>query len=337
VGTTSGNYSDTVPAGYVISQNPTAGTEVPAGAAVDLVISLGPGGGPGEPQACCFADGSCQDLTSEECTAQGGTPQGEGTTCATTDCSEPAVRGLVAQYKLDETSGTIAHDSAGTNDGILHGDPAWVSGPIDGALSFDGIDDYVDCGNSPLFDLTEQITVAAWVNIESALRDSTTRTIIGKGDTAWRLSIGPSIGKGGRKFLFAVCREPCVNVVYSNTGVTAGQWHHVCATYDHRTIRLYVDGVLDAALRNTQPIPTNAHKVYIGENAATSGQLCRGSIDDVRVYDYALSGDEVMQLVCTDPPPGDVNGDCEVDFTDLAIVMANWLRCDKPVQELCGQ
>ncbi|UCG58894.1 MAG: PASTA domain-containing protein, partial [Phycisphaerales bacterium] len=89
VGTTSANYSDTVPAGYVISQDPTAGTQVPGGSAVDLVISLGPKDGPSEQQACCFADGSCQDLTPGECLAQGGTPQGAGTTCATTDCQQP--------------------------------------------------------------------------------------------------------------------------------------------------------------------------------------------------------------------------------------------------------
>jgi hypothetical protein len=243
----------------------------------------------------------------------------------------------VAHYKLDETSGTIAHDSAGTNDGILHGRPAWVPGAIDGALGFDGIDDYVDCGNSPLFDLTEQITVAAWVNVASVPIDVRARVIIAKGNTAWRLSTGGSVGRGGRRFLFAVCGPPCVNLVDGKTGVGTGEWHHVCGTYDHRTIRLYVDGAPDGVVRSIEPIATNAHSVYIGENAETPGQFWHGSIDDVRVYDYALSADEIMQLVCTDPPPGDVNGDCEVDFVDLAIVMSNWLRCDLPVQELCGQ
>ncbi|UCG60139.1 MAG: hypothetical protein JSU70_11565 [Phycisphaerales bacterium] len=62
-----------------------------------------------------------------------------------------------------------------------------------------------------------------------------------------------------------------------------------------------------------------------------------GALDDIRLYDYALSGGEIVQLPCTDPPPGDANGDCEVDFLDPAILMSNWLRCDKPAQELCGQ
>ena len=82
VGTVDYEHSDTVPEGYVIGQSPPAGTSVDEGSNVDLTISLGP-----VPlEACCFADGSCQDLTADECLGQGGIPQGEGTTCATTDC-----------------------------------------------------------------------------------------------------------------------------------------------------------------------------------------------------------------------------------------------------------
>ena len=82
LGTVDYEHSDTVLEGYVIGQSPPAGTSVDEGSDVDLTISLGP-----VPlEACCFADGSCQDLTADECLGQGGIPQGEGTTCATTDC-----------------------------------------------------------------------------------------------------------------------------------------------------------------------------------------------------------------------------------------------------------
>ena len=82
VGTVDSEHSDTILEGYVSSQNPPAGTSVDEGSNVDLTISLGPV----RLAACCFGDGSCQDLTAEECLAQGGTAQGAGTTCATTDC-----------------------------------------------------------------------------------------------------------------------------------------------------------------------------------------------------------------------------------------------------------
>ncbi|UCG58974.1 MAG: PASTA domain-containing protein, partial [Phycisphaerales bacterium] len=322
VGTTSGQYSDTVPAQYVISQDPAPGTALDPGSAVDLVVSVGPAG-PGQSQACCLPDGTCRDLTTQECLAQGGIPQGQGTTCATTDCGQAPADPPVAHYKLDESIGTIAEDSAGDKNGTTYGGPVWLptGGMMDGALSFDGVDDYVDCGNDHQFDLTEQITVAAWVNITSVPGDYT--AIVAKGDTAWRLSTHLST----RRFHFAVCGEPWVNLVGGSTEVGAGEWHHVCGTYDHQEIRLYVDGLLDAMLANTEPIPTNAQNVYIGENAEAPGRFWHGLIDDVRIYDYALSADQIVSLLCVDPPPGDVTGDCRFDFTDVAALCCHWLSC----------
>ena len=100
LGTITEVHSDTVPAGDVISQNPAAGTDVAEGTSVDLSVSLGP-----VPlEACCFGDGSCQDLTADECLAQGGTPQGAGTSCATPDCTQPEppvdVNGFTYQGRL---------------------------------------------------------------------------------------------------------------------------------------------------------------------------------------------------------------------------------------------
>ncbi|MBU0579479.1 hypothetical protein KJ628_05955, partial [Patescibacteria group bacterium] len=61
---------------------------------------------------------------------------------------------LVAHWRFDEGSGTIAADVSGNgNDGTLRGDPRWVAGVIGGALEFDGNGDYVDCGNSAIFDI----------------------------------------------------------------------------------------------------------------------------------------------------------------------------------------
>jgi len=55
---------------------------------------------------------------------------------------------LVGWWKFDEGSGTIAYDSAGSNHGAIYG-AQWIASPIDGALSFDGVNDYVDCGTGP--------------------------------------------------------------------------------------------------------------------------------------------------------------------------------------------
>ncbi len=204
----------------------------------------------------------------------------------------PTVTGLVGHYRLDEEAGSIAPDSAGQNDGILYGNPVWqpTAGKIGGALDFDGVDDYVDCGNAPIFDITSQITVAAWVNTTTVPADWT--GIVTKGHFAWRLSTVLS----ERRFHFAVTGGPPWYYVNGNTVVGAGEWHHVCGTYDGSAIRIYVDGVEDGSTAYSGAISTNNFNVWIGANAEVPGREFHGSIDDVRLYNQALKQDEIWTL-----------------------------------------
>jgi hypothetical protein len=72
--------------------------------------------------------------------------------------------GMVSYWKFDEDSGTIATDSVGTNDGTLVNGPVWTSGQVDGALSFDGVDDYVSVPDSDDWYFgTGDFTIDLWV------------------------------------------------------------------------------------------------------------------------------------------------------------------------------
>ncbi|UCG58589.1 MAG: LamG domain-containing protein, partial [Phycisphaerales bacterium] len=153
-----------------------------------------------------------------------------------------------------------------------------------------------------------------------------------KGDAAYGLKHHRT-----NKIEFAIYTGTFHVAVFAVDSSFNGLWHHLAGTYDGSEVRLYIDGKLEVASPAAGSIATNTFNLNIGRTFEIPDWLYSGSIDDVRIYDYALSGDEIEQLVCTDPPPGDVNGDCEVDFLDLAIVMSNWLRCELPAQELCGQ
>jgi predicted outer membrane repeat protein len=201
---------------------------------------------------------------------------------------------LIAHWKLDESEGSTAEDSIGDNDGTLASSPIWKpnEGKVDGALWFDGHDDYVACGNSPVFNLTNAITVAAWVNLAQV--DEDWQAIVAKGDSAWRLSLVEQT----QRFHFAVTGEP-YHYVNGTTVVGLDEWHHVCGTYDGEYIRLYVDGVEDPAspIAYNGGITTNDYPVYIGENAEITDREWSGMIDDVRFYNYALSAEEVARLI----------------------------------------
>ncbi|MBN1845384.1 MAG: hypothetical protein JW810_06840 [Sedimentisphaerales bacterium] len=197
--------------------------------------------------------------------------------------------GLIAHWKLDESEGTTAADSAGPHDGTLVNGPVWQ--PQLGALAFDGDDDYVDCGNDPAFDLTDAISVAAWVNIRQVDKDW--QAVVTKGDSAWRLSTAQQT----QRFHFAVTGAP-YQYVSGSIEVPLDEWHHVCGTYDGASIRLYIDGVEDSAgpVAYAGGITTNSYPVYIGENAEETDRHWNGSLDDVRVYNYALTPGEVAEL-----------------------------------------
>ncbi len=195
---------------------------------------------------------------------------------------------LVGWWKLDEMKGNVTADSAGSHTGTLLGNPTWTQGIADGALQFDGQGDGVNLGAGPDFDIAGRITVAAWIKVTAF--DVAWQAIVTKGDTAWRLSRDQ-----GNNVHFA-CTGLWPEWARGSANVNDGQWHHVAGTYDGSELRLYVDGKLDASARAQGAINMNTYPVYIGENAEHSGRGWHGLIDDVRLYNYALSDVEIKAL-----------------------------------------
>jgi len=210
---------------------------------------------------------------------------------------------MVAWWKLDENSGRIAADSSGNNCvGTLTGNPQWqpAGGKLGGALEFDGDGDYLRIGNESIFDFADEITVAVWVNINTIPRQWT--AIVSKGNSTWRLSTV----RDERRFQFAVTGGPPWHYVNGEMTVDAGEWHHVCGTYDGAYIRLYIDGVEDPASRAivaySGRITSNDSDVCIGENSERPGRYWHGLMDDVRIYSYALSQPEIKAIVDGEGP-----------------------------------
>jgi hypothetical protein len=213
---------------------------------------------------------------------------------------------LVGWWKLDEGQGTVALDWSGHgNHGTFVGDPQWTGGPDSGALDFDGFGDYVDCGNADSLVIQDSITMAVWFKIDAFIKDW--EAIITKGDGAYRISRASAGGA-----LHMGINGTATEWFDGSREVVGGEWHHAACTYDGQLATIYVDGTIDATAQSSGSINATGDSFYIGENSGVGGRFFGGTIDDVRLYNRALSRDEVRQLMEGDSSiatePGPTNG-----------------------------
>ena len=210
---------------------------------------------------------------------------------------------LVAWWRFDERAGTIAADSSGSGNEATVRNGAWAEGRYGGALAMDGGNDgiVVVALSESLRATAREITVAAWT-----YRTATHNVAV--------LTHGyPTLffGFHGPRFKWQIEHQsgrqsPC----YADEKHEAGlnRWIHMAATYDGWVARLYVDGVEICrkwALRSALT-PGRAGDIRMPDAPFTlSGYLddsntivdeITGRLDDVRIYDRALSGDEVSAL-----------------------------------------
>ena len=203
----------------------------------------------------------------------------------------PVVPGLVAAYSFDEASGaTIFDSSANGNHGTISGATRNTSGQYGAALDFDGSNDSVTVPDSSSLDLTSGMTVEAWVR---PLTTSGWRTVVLKerpGDVVYALY--SSNNDNGRPSGRA--RVNGSNVLVNGTSrLTTSVWTHLAATFDGSNLRLYVNGALVGTRSASGTILTTTNPLRIGGSSAL-GRWFRGRIDEVRVYNRALSASEIQ-------------------------------------------
>jgi len=199
------------------------------------------------------------------------------------------VENLIAHWKLDEIEGDIAYDSAADCDGTLIGGPAWqpTGGIVDGALAFDGIDDYV---STPyiISPADGDFSVFAWIKdgapgqVILSQESGANWLMAGAVDGALRTDLKNPAGTTGRG------ATPPGPPLISPTVVTDGNWHRVGFVRDGSNRILYVDNIEVA--RDTAEILESADAgLYIGVGSAlAAGTFFSGMIDDVRIYNRAV-------------------------------------------------
>jgi hypothetical protein len=213
--------------------------------------------------------------------------------------SPPAPPELVAHWKFDEREGSTTSDAVGENDGTIHG-AEWTAGLFGNALSFDGKDDYVDVpdDDSLRFMQSSSFTISFWAMPVSE------GYIVCKMRRGGRHVFGYQTAWSPRTMAFWFAPESswkaATSVATGRDSAPAGTWHHVAGVYADRDIKIYLNGELrDNKTFELETGSTTPDKnLVIGARSydSTIKSFFGGKIDDVRIYDGALSDAEIWTL-----------------------------------------
>lgn len=200
--------------------------------------------------------------------------------------------GLAARWGFDEGKGAVLNDSSGhSNNGNIHG-AQWVKSGKGHALRFDGVDDYVDCGNDPSLDITGPLTLETWVH-----------------PTAPATAEPGVVGKFFESYALTYYKTGSCYFYISGGGngvsgdVRVGQWSHLACVFDGASLRFYLNGQEIASGKSKFDKVKSGKNFLMGcvvgdpghtDEALRATAYFAGMIDGVRVYSRPLSWREIV-------------------------------------------
>jgi chitodextrinase len=210
-----------------------------------------------------------------------------------------ASTGPVAAYNFDVGAGTTLADLSGNSSTGTIAGANWSTGHTGRALSFDGNGDWVTIPDNSNLDLSTAMTLEAWVYPTQF--GSSWRTVVTKEQSSG-LVYG-LFASSDTTTPAALASLPGQDVVRGSSRLPRSTWTYLSATYDGQMLRLYVNGVQTATATGGGAMPASSQPLRIGGNGMS--QWFRGRIDDLRIYNRALSSAEIqsdMQAPVTAPP-----------------------------------
>jgi len=217
--------------------------------------------------------------------------------------------GLVSWWPFDRNTigddGTV-EDSFGDNNGIIEGDVEIVGGRVGECLKFDTVDDFVTIEHSDSVDIGEgEYSVEAWIKAPTQPAGWWLHTIYAKGGTNWKAGYliavrGDKDAAGMGGFGVLVSREGGGTETYTDENVDDDEWHHVVGVFSRSSgeIKAYIDGKLEQAVAADKTIDLSTPaEARIGRSSQQSSDAdwYSGCIDEVRLYNKALSDEEIRQ------------------------------------------
>ncbi len=202
--------------------------------------------------------------------------------------------GLVAAYGFDETSGTQVLDASDKrNHGTLTNATRTTQAKFGRALAFSGSNSLVTVNDSNSLDLTSRMTLSAWVYPTTWA--SGWKTVILKersGGLAYALSANSDAGQPNNILSIGTYEQHLT----AGSHLPSNTWTHLAATYNGARQRLYVNGVQVGSRAQTGTLDVSANPLRIGGNTVWAKQYFQGLIDEVRIYNRALTQAEIAAV-----------------------------------------
>ena len=238
-----------------------------------------------------------------------------------------AQSGLVSYWSGDGN----ANDVVGGNHGILQGAVTYAPGRVGQAFNLNG--GYIEVPDSPSLSITGPLTIESWINPSSPNYQCIIEKYDAPGLNGYFLRLGPQVHA-------SVCGDHltgCNPLAFGATSITPGIWRQVAAVYDGTSVKIYLDGVLDGSIAATIAPMDGTTSLKIGARGDDANIRFGGLIDDVKIYNRALSPTEIQtnfnsaSPMPTPTPSGFGGWDAVLDFSLNANPSGVWNYGYKPL------
>ncbi|PIZ47415.1 hypothetical protein COY32_01735, partial [candidate division WWE3 bacterium CG_4_10_14_0_2_um_filter_41_14] len=211
--------------------------------------------------------------------------------------------GLVGWWAMDEVSGSYAYDRSGNgNTGTATGTTV-VTGKLGRGRDFNGTSDVVSISDSTSLDITPNITISTWVKLDSvsaSYQNFVAKRGSGGFPSNYFLRTGGSNNSDPDEIQFGYYNGSYRVVSTTTANLTTGNWYHVVATHDNSSEKVYINGVQYSTVwrwgTSSTSLLADNETLAIGRGGSMNGEYTDGTIDDVRIYNRALSPSEIQTI-----------------------------------------
>jgi hypothetical protein len=195
--------------------------------------------------------------------------------------------------------GDVNDISGNSNNGLLQGGAFWAAGKVGQGFTFGGVNGLIYVAHNANQNTGSFITIETWVNPttlghgRSILQKRSSSNI---GGYFFESTGQPFAADNGLQFGLMIGGVYKVLATPANV-LTTGVWQHVAATYDGATMKIYVNGIMQASMAQTGVVDAVPDPVVIGRNEVDHSLAWQGGMDEISLYNRALSQDEITSIV----------------------------------------